>query len=416
MIKKIITFFLTITSFNLNSIGAFVHPGVLVNRQQLDFMKSQVLAGVEPFASTYEKAKASKYGSLSYTPLGPPKGGTITCGSYSKPNIGCTDENSDSEAALTQSLLWYISGNSQYSTNAIKIMDTYANKLTGGHTDSNGPLQAGWATQKFPAAAEIIYYSGAGWPESSFKAFQKCLKTQYLPSLQVSKLSDNGNWGMSIVSGAMGISVVLEDQQLFDHTLEQLKDIIPAYFYNYKEDGTKPKTSPLISPKWNGQKVFDSTTSGICQETCRDFQHMQFGLASCFLGLETAYIQGKDLYPSFSNRLTTAMEYNTKFIPVGFSDLGGKKIKVDKSVCGGKIDVVANPTFEIAYNAYHTRMGISLPNTLTYLQNTVRKIEYTGGKAALDHTSTFETLHHANSSNKIILEDIYIEEIEEKEL
>lgn len=406
MIKKILTFIFTI-SLGLSSITAFVHPGVLVNKAQLDFMKSQTLSGVEPFASTYQKAKASTWGSLTYAVQGPPKSGIIECGSYSKPDNGCSTEDTDSEAALTQSLLWYISGNQQYASNAIKIMDTYATKLTGGHTNSNGPLQAGWATQKFPAAAEIIYYSGAGWPATSFKAFQNCLKTQYLPSLQISSLHDNGNWALSMISGAMGISVVLDDQTTFDHSLQQLQNIIPAYYYNFKEDGATPKTSPLVSPKWNGQKVFNSGTNGICQETCRDLQHMQFGTASCFYGLETAYIQGKDLYPSFANRLTTMMEFNTGLIPLGFSDMGGNKVKIsNKDICGGKIEVVANPTFEIAYNAYHNRLGYSLPNTLQYIMNTVRKIPYTGGHAALDHTNTFETLHHGNST---IILHMYVE-------
>lgn len=398
MIKKILKFVFTVVVC-LNLIDAFVHPGVLVNKAQLDYMKSQTLSGVEPFASTYQKAKSSAWGSLTYTAQGPPKSGTIECGSYSKPDNGCSTENDDSEAALTQSLLWYISGDKQYATNAIKIMDTYAKTLTGGHTNSNGPLQAGWTAQKFPAAAEIIYYSGAGWPDTSFKAFQNCLKTQYLPSLQVSSLHANGNWALSMVSGAMAIGIVLNDQKIFDDAFNQLQNIIPAYYYNFKEDGTTVKTSPLVSPKWNGQKVFNSGTSGICQETCRDLQHMQFGTASCFYGLETAYIQGYDLYPSLANRLITMMEFNTGLIPLGFSDLGGQKVKIsNKDICRGKISVVANPTFEIAYNAYHNRLGYSLPNTLKYLVNSVRKIAYTGGHAALDHTNTFETLHHANST------------------
>lgn len=399
MILKILTFGLGFFS----TITAFVHPGVLINQQQLDYMKTQTLAGVEPFATAYTQAKGSRWGSLTYTPLGPPS--TIQCGSYSQPDKGCTTENSDSEAALTQALLWYISGNKQYASNAIKILDAYATKLTGGHTDSNAPLQSGWATQKFPAAAEIIYYTNAGWPQANFKAYQNSLKTQYLPAMNTPTPNDNGNWAMSIVSGKLGIAVVTEDQALFDSALAQLKEIIPSYFYSFKEDGTTPKKSSLVSPKWNDKHlVFGPAIDGICQETCRDFQHLQFGLASCFNGLETAYIQGRDLYPQLANRLTTMMEFHTKLIPTGFSSLkaGGVKTKVDKAICGGKISLTVNPTFEVAYNAYHNRLGYSLPSTWNYLANSVRKIDYTGFMSALDHTSTFETLHHGNGTATVL--------------
>src|SRR4051812_7560487 len=113
----------TLSCSELQSLAqTFKHPVVLVDQVQLDFIKSQVNAGIEPFASTFAKAKASKWGSLNYKVQGPPGSGIIECGSYSKPNHGCSLENDDSEAALTQALLWYITGNMTYANNAINIM------------------------------------------------------------------------------------------------------------------------------------------------------------------------------------------------------------------------------------------------------------------------------------------------------
>src|ERR1700758_1893996 len=48
--------------------GGFVHPGVLVNRAQLDEIKRRVKAGIEPQKSAFEVLKASKWGALDYTP------------------------------------------------------------------------------------------------------------------------------------------------------------------------------------------------------------------------------------------------------------------------------------------------------------------------------------------------------------
>src|SRR3974390_904224 len=121
----------------IKSSAGFYHPGVLVNPAQLDFVKAKIAAGAEPWKSAFEAAKASDSGALNYIPH-PWK--TCECGPNSRPDHGCKDEQRDSEAAYTQALLWYFSGNQTYAQNAINIMDAWANTLTGGHTFANGPV------------------------------------------------------------------------------------------------------------------------------------------------------------------------------------------------------------------------------------------------------------------------------------
>ena len=45
----------------------------------------------------------------------------VECGPRSNPDLGCKNEQSDSEAAYAQALLWYISGNKAYAENATRI-------------------------------------------------------------------------------------------------------------------------------------------------------------------------------------------------------------------------------------------------------------------------------------------------------
>src|SRR2546423_6818667 len=71
------------------SAAGFYHPGVLVNRAQLEFIKAKVAAGAQPWKSAFEAAKASELASPSYTPH-PWK--TCECGPFSKPDLGCKDE------------------------------------------------------------------------------------------------------------------------------------------------------------------------------------------------------------------------------------------------------------------------------------------------------------------------------------
>ncbi|MGI8746519.1 MAG: alginate lyase family protein [Bryobacteraceae bacterium] len=110
--------------------AGFVHPGILVNRAQMDEIKKRVGAGTEPQKTAFEALKNNKLGALDYTPR--PRD-TVECGSFSRPDLGCKDEQADSEAAYAQALLWYITGNKTYAENAVKIMNAWSGTLTGGH-------------------------------------------------------------------------------------------------------------------------------------------------------------------------------------------------------------------------------------------------------------------------------------------
>lgn len=85
--------------------ASFTHPGVLVSRPQLDFVRAKVQAGAQPWKSAYDQMLASKYASLTRTAK--PRA-IVECGSYSNPNYGCTDEREDAIAAYTLALAWYI--------------------------------------------------------------------------------------------------------------------------------------------------------------------------------------------------------------------------------------------------------------------------------------------------------------------
>src|SRR5215472_4606712 len=74
----------------------FLHPGILVNRGQLNEIKRRVEKGIEPQKSAFEALKASKWGARDYMPH--PRA-TVECGSQSNPDYGCKDEQADSEAA-----------------------------------------------------------------------------------------------------------------------------------------------------------------------------------------------------------------------------------------------------------------------------------------------------------------------------
>ncbi|CAL9353009.1 alginate lyase family protein [Streptomyces sp. enrichment culture] len=334
---------------------AFAHPGVTVSRAQLDFARDKVLAGVQPWKSAYDQMMASKYASLSRTPK--PRA-VVECGSYSNPNYGCTDEREDAIAAYTDALAWYVTRDERYAKKAIELMDAWSAVLRD-HTNSNAPLQTGWAGSSWPKAAEIIKYTYTGtWAGSG--RFAAMLRDVYLPEI-VNGSNSNGNWELSMMEAAVGISVFLEDKAAYDAAMARFRTRTAAYVY-LASDGDLPKTVPSqnlntrdkIVSFWQGQSTF---VTGLTQETCRDFTHTGYGISAISHVAETSRIQGQDLYGTdVGERLRQALGFQSKY------ELGAA---VPSWLCGGSVNRGLGPVTEVGYNALHNRLGIAMTNTGT---------------------------------------------------
>jgi hypothetical protein len=332
---------------------AFVHPGVTVSRAQLDFARGKVNAGVQPWKGAFDQMMASKYADLNRTPK--PRA-TVECGSYSNPNNGCTDEREDAIAAYTDALAWYITRDDRYAKKSIQLMDAWS-AVIKEHTNSNAPLQTGWAGSSWPRAAEIIKYTyTGGWANSG--RFATMLRTVYLPEV-IGGSNSNGNWELSMTEAAVGISVVLEDKSSYDKAMARFRTRAAAYVY-LSSDGDLPKTVPSqhldtrakIVDYWQGQSTF---VTGLTQETCRDFTHTGYGISAMSHVAETSRIQGQDLYGTdIGERLRQALGFQAKY------QLGAA---VPGWLCGGSLKLGLGPVTEVGYNALHNRLGITMSNT-----------------------------------------------------
>ncbi|HZX08161.1 alginate lyase family protein [Kribbella sp.] len=247
---------------------AFKHPGVLVDRAQLDFARQQVQQGAQPQKAAYDAMKASAYAALSYTPK--PRA-IVECGSSSNPNNGCSDERNDALAAYTQALMWYFTRDDRYAKKSTQIMDAWSAVLKD-HTNTNAPLQTGWSGASFSRSGELIKYTYGG-PWAQRGRFERMLRDVYLPEVRNGAGCKNGNWELIMTDAA-------------------------------KAPSTCPKsTRQEIVDYWQGQSTF---TNGLAQETCRDFGHTGWGLTAATQIAETAYHQGVDLYAEAGHRLTDA--------------------------------------------------------------------------------------------------------------
>eukprot|EP00026_Physarum_polycephalum_P016360 Phypoly_transcript_17247.p1 GENE.Phypoly_transcript_17247~~Phypoly_transcript_17247.p1 ORF type:complete len:264 (+),score=49.59 Phypoly_transcript_17247:1-792(+) len=262
-------------------------------------------------------------------------------------------------------------------------MNKYASTVTS-FSNSNAPLQAAWSAQKWTRAAELIRHTSTLWSDSDFNKFSNWLNSVHLPLIQGGSNS-NGNWELSMIEGTLNIAVLTENTNLFNSAITMWRQRVPAYFYT-TSDGSKPVPAPRGTANWYGQTTFNSNTNGVCQETCRDMGHTQYGIESTINAAATAIIQGTDLFTEQQTRLVAALEFNAQWV---------NGVSPPSYVCNGAgVDAGTKyPTWEIGYNHYHNKKGISMPNTQQFINNWVRKQTEMTDK----HICVWETLTHFGS-------------------
>jgi hypothetical protein len=356
--------------------AAFNHPGVLVSRAQLDFVRANL--GAEPWKSAWSALRASSFASLSYAAK--PRA-TVECGPSSNPNHGCSDERNDAMAAYTHALQWYLTRDERHARKAIEIMDAWSAVITE-HIGHNAPLQTGWSGASFSRAAELIKHTYTSWPNAA--RFAAKLRTVYLPMVIAGRPNSNGNWELIMTDAAIGIAVFLDDRASFDKAVALWRGRLPAYVY-LSSDGPLPKTRPgskydteaEIVAYWHGQTRF---ADGLAQETCRDFGHTGWGIAAAAHVAETARHQGLDLYAEGKDRLRHAMGFHAGL------QLGEP---VPSWLCGGAVKKGLGPVLEVGFNALNTRMGIGMSRT--------RQLVEQSRPAGTSHFLGWETLTHARN-------------------
>jgi len=416
----------------------WVHPGIVVSPQQLAATRTAYQNGNATVVSQVNKAMASEYGSTSYTVKGYYPGGINQCGSDSTPNDGCSNADSDSNAAYVQALLWYMTGKQTYANNAINIMNAWASfkgyagtnglSCPSGTDCSNGPLQSGWDAEKWPRAAEILYYgttsssAGSGWSSTNFTNFKNMLVTVYQPVIENGS-GVNGNWDMSMIDGAMQIAVLTQNSSLLNQARTMWLGRVPDLFYLNAVDGSNHAASPRGSPSWFGQSIFNTTTDNVNQETCRDLTHTEDSISSTIMTAETDWIQGGELYTDTSTSSETGAQVKAEDRIVGALNLisgfeaedpgQNNIITAPSDFCtssGGaginEIELGAGATYVIGYNAYHNRLDVAAmqdqngtsgqhgtANTYNWIQNFGLNLAENNDYG--NHMTLFEALTHS---------------------
>ena len=341
-------------------------------------MKAQIQAGAQPWAGEYQKLLSAA------ASFGPPQGMPFL---YSLDDGESNAQRNDAFAAYSLALLWYFSGNDAYGKLAIAILNSWSVLQAFDAGTDQDKLQAGWTGAVFAPAAEIMrLYSG--WSAAQIASFQAMFRRAYYPQLNTMS-TWNGNVDLTQIDALMAIAVFNDDLYEFNIGLARLANRLPAYFY-LTSDGPLPPS--IAGDKGNTPQFWyypARYVNGLTQETCRDNgHHTQFSLGSAIHAMETAWHQGVDVYSLYQTRMTAAWELQARFFNTGSM----------QGVCGNSSSqMTASPdrydTWEVYYNHYHNRRGLSLPNTQQVIVNQIRPNAI---RSRLGWNLVYETLTHAN--------------------
>lgn len=398
----------------------FKHPGVLVSKEQLAFVKDKVNKNEQPWKAAFDQMKGDFKARTTYTPKPVPRLQCTTSSLLTQyQQLGCTDINNDSAAVYTLALMWQMTGDKAYADTAIKIMNAWSSTLKEAPLDDpNGTdpkndaefwqsrLILGWSAESIVRGAEIIKHGNIGWQSADITRFDTMLKNIYVPHLSQGWTGSN-NGAATWADGLINIGVFLNDKTIFDRGIEHWKYATRSMIYQKSIDGAVPQD--YFTPRYNKfVKISYGATSyidGLAGETCRDIGHTFMGLGALANGAETAYLNGVDLYsdPEFKSKLINSFELNSNYTNQMLDQMAatGQTAK-QVTDSGWKPTNFPCPDFkdgggsaflghEIALNHYANRLKISMPNTTKLAERTRPQ---KGGNHLF-----WETLTHAKTGN-----------------
>lgn len=314
--------------------ASFVHPGMLQSSRDLERMRGGIQNHKQPLFYGFEKLRADPHSQLDYQP----RGASPEIGR--NPNVRFDAFDSDSNAAYQCALMGHLTGEPGYFSLCRRILEDWTATLKR-ITGADAILCAALGGFKMANAAELLLYSSAHWPHEQAEQFGRMLQDVLVPVIVGFAPFANGNWDTAALKTMMAIAIYTDDRALFNRAL--------VYYLHGCGNGSI------------GHYIY---TNGQCQESGRDQQHTQLGLAHLGDCCEMAWHQGLDLYGALGNRLLLGFEYTARYIlgeEVPFVPDEDRTGKYKHSVIAPRSAL--RPNYELIYNHYAKRRGIPTPWT-----------------------------------------------------
>lgn len=311
-----------------NTISATIHhPGIAMSLADLDNMRDHVRAGDEPWNTAFHAfssdSQASKTPAIYYQVgndlfvniLGPWAFTDANGVYWSNPSdyVG-TRANTDSQTAFMQAIMWYITGDEAYRSNAMYIIRSYsAIESVVTHTS----FRFATVTYLLAAAAEILRYSDTPTESLKWTAADTANLTNAMSLLSVTYNAHTFfmNQHQFTVMGTMGRAIFTNDLQLYAEAVEAAT-VNSAGDQGGRNGSIKYQMRMMTQNEVTGATMDPSDYHVQAIEMGRDVGHTYADIAGLSTLAQTIYAQGTKVDPVNGTMSTAANAVN----PFNFLD------------------------------------------------------------------------------------------------
>jgi len=374
--------------------SAFVHPGLLHTQADFDRVAQMVNNGIEPYLSGWQALLDSPLSTAGWTPRAT---ATIVRGGEGT-NIALL--HTDIARAYQNALRWKISGSTAHGDTARDILNAWSATLTTVTGNADRYLAAGLQGYQIANVAEIMRdYPGfqvTQMQDMLLNVFYKPLNERFLIGNEYGD-DHNGahiqnywaNWDLANMAATVAIGIFCDRRDIYNIGIE--------YFKYGAGNGSIYNAIPFLHP--NGLAQW--------QESGRDQPHTLLGIGLMATISEMAWNQGDDLYGWANNRFMRAAEYVARY-NIGNNTVPFSTYEWASGVSGSvQTQTVISeagrygmrPIWEMIYNHYANRKGLSVPN----IAAAAAQMRPEGGpdpqsSSSFDHFG-FGTLMHTRPAN-----------------
>lgn len=321
------------------AVQAFVHPGGLHTLADLERMKTNVLAGNSPWIEGWnalitDSQAQSNYAHHATTDF----------------NANRQSADADAHAVYLNTIRWYISGDVNFANTATNILNKWASTVTT-NTETGGGL-SGLPTMSFALVGELLR-TYPGWQAADFAAFTNMMGQYLYPpcnnyvSSQPCNFAHWTSWDSPSAAAILAIGVLCDDTNKFNQAV------------NIFRNG--PGTAGI-----SNAIPFLYGALGQPMEVGRDQEHCALGIADLGVLCQVAWNQGTDLFGFANNRLLAGVEYLAAYalghdVPyTAMENCANEHLFFVSPNGRGRLD--DRPVYEMFYNHYVVRQGLSAPN------------------------------------------------------
>lgn len=202
-----------ISSYLKSRPSDFVHPGLWHSHEDLERMRSNVQAGIDPWKTYFDRFSTDQYSLANYTMNGPYA--VLSRGSVSN----YTSFTQDVRAAYQNALMWYITRAHGHWVRSTTILDAWGSNLTN-IVGTDRSLMIGLEGDMFANAAEIMRWEG-NWTEagSQWQGGSGFSVQLYWLFRSQSVNIGQANYGMISIKALLSFAAYLDDVTLWNYAI-----------------------------------------------------------------------------------------------------------------------------------------------------------------------------------------------------